>query len=135
MIGTGSHTVPTAKATGIDLTDDAGFTAVIGCCGRANGYAGRMSLVLSGTVLTWARKVAHFGLGEFLAVGDFIDLHPGDAQAFISFIIPKWYIVFGKAGHHTGAATGALVQVNDHTIALGFVLCLRLFHQNLILAV
>jgi hypothetical protein len=91
--------------------------------------------MLSGTMLAWAWNIAHIGIGELFTVGDFIDLHPGNTQPLVRFIFLERHIVLGKAGHHAGAASRALVQVDDHAIAFGLMFRLRLFHQNLILTV
>jgi hypothetical protein len=91
-----------------------------------------MSFMLSGAMLARSWNVAYLCIGERLTVGDFIYLHPGDAQPLVRFIFLERYIVLGKAGHHAGAASGTLVQINDHAIAFGLVFCLRLFHLNLI---
>jgi hypothetical protein len=65
-------------------------------------------------------------MGEFLSIGDLIELHPGDATLLVGFVSPDAHIVFSGTGNHARATTGAFVQIDDHTI---FVFTLFLFHS------
>jgi hypothetical protein len=88
--------------------------------------------VLTGTgaMHAWTRQVADFRIGIRLAVTQFKQPHPGDALKFVGLIFLERDVVFGHARRHAGAATGTLVQVNDHPIL--FVAKMFVFHQNLI---
>ena len=76
-------------------------------------------------MLTRAWDISDFRIGKGLAIRDFVDPHPCDAQQFVGFILLERHIVFGKTGHHAGAASGALVYVNRHAVSFGSMLCLR----------
>ena len=78
------------------------------------------------TVHARSGKITHLGLGEGFAVGDFEELHPGDAALFVRLIGSDTHVVFRSAGDHTGAASCALVQINHHA---EFVFALFFFHH------
>jgi hypothetical protein len=93
-----------------------------------------MALVVhSGTLHAGAGQVAFVRIREGLSVGQFINAHPGDASEFVRFVRPERDIVLREAGHHAGAATGAFIQVNDHSISFGFVV--SFIHHNLVASV
>ena len=56
----------------------------------------------------------------------YINSHPGNAEQFIRIVLPKWHIIFCHAGNHARAATGTLVQIDDHSELFAFFV----FHQN-----
>jgi hypothetical protein len=74
MIRTGGLAVPATNAAGIDLADDSRM--IIRLCGRrrANRDTGRVMM----TMHTGSGEIAHLRLGEWLAVGYLVKLHPGD---------------------------------------------------------
>jgi hypothetical protein len=92
-----------------------------------------MPFMFAGTMLAGPGKIADFGIGVRFAVGQPVNLHPGDADQFIGFVLPERDVVFGHTGHHAGAATGTFVQVDDHAITFGLTEIARVFHQNLVL--
>jgi hypothetical protein len=89
--------------------------------------------VLAFTVLAGPRQIADIRFGIRLAVGQFIHAHPCNAFEFVGFIFPEWYIIFSHAGDHAGAAPGTQIQINDHSIFLGTITTMFLFHQILML--
>jgi hypothetical protein len=60
-------------------------------------------------MLAGAGKITDLGIGEGFAVGQAINLQPGDADQFFGLILFEGNVVFGHAGHHAGAATGAFI--------------------------
>jgi hypothetical protein len=92
-----------------------------------------MPFMFSGTMLTGPGKIADFGIGVRFAVGQPVNLQPGDADQFFGLILFEGNVVFGHAGHHAGAAAGTFVQVDDHAITFGLTEIARVFHQNLVL--
>ena len=131
MIRTGRHTIPASKTSCINLTDDSGFFAVIGRCCRADRYTGRMTVIsLSATMHAGSGQIADIRIRKGLPVCQLVNTHPCNAVQLIGFILFKRNIVFRHAGHHAGAATGAQIQIDNHPVLFGFLMCVCLFHQN-----
>jgi hypothetical protein len=80
-----------------------------------------MSFMLPCTLHARSREIAYICVRERLAVGQSINVHPRDAKPFVRLIFPERHIIFSHAGHHTTAASGAFVQIDDHPKSLGFV--------------
>ena len=60
MIGTCGHAVSAPETTGIDLADDTGCQAVVGCCGRTNRDAWGMAVIaVAAAVHTWPGQIAN----------------------------------------------------------------------------
>jgi hypothetical protein len=78
-------------------------------------------------------KITDLGIGIGFAVGQTINLQPGDVVQFFGLILFEGNVVFGHAGHHAGAAAGTFIQVDDHAITFGLTEIARVFHQNLVL--
>jgi hypothetical protein len=77
-------------------------------------------------------KVADFGMGEWLAILNLKELHPGDAPFLVGLIRSYRHIVFCSAYDHARGTTGALVEVDNHsesvlTLFLSFHYRPRLF--------
>jgi hypothetical protein len=79
------------------------------------------------TMHAGSRQVTNISIREGFMICQLVNPHPGNAEQFICFIFPKGHIVFRHTGDHTGTATGALVQINDHSEFFG----IYLFHQTL----
>jgi hypothetical protein len=130
MIRACPHAVPATKATGIDLADNTCIITIVGCRGRADGYAGRMSMITdSATVLAGTGQINYFSFRKGLSIGQFIHPHPGDAVLFVGFILLKRNVILGHARDHAGTASRALVQINNHSELMGFFI---FYHQNLL---
>jgi hypothetical protein len=81
--------------------------------------------VVSFTVLAGPGQITFFGIRKRLSIIYSINPHPGNAEQFIRFVLPKWYIIFRHTGNHAGAATGTLVQIDDHSE----LFAIFVFHQ------
>jgi hypothetical protein len=79
-----------------------------------------MPFMLACTLHARSREIAYISVRERLSIGQSINVHPCDAKHFIRLIFPERYIVFSHASHHTTAASGAFVQIDDHPKSLGF---------------
>jgi len=121
MIGTSGLTISTTNAPRINLADDAGIVIHLGRRGGAYRNAGCVMMAMH----AWPRKIRDLRMRERFAIGYFKKLHPGDAALLVRFIRPDRDIVFGRARHHARSASGAFVNIDDHTI---FMLALFDFH-------
>jgi hypothetical protein len=81
--------------------------------------------MVSFTVLAGPGQITFFGIRKRLSIIYSINPHPGNAEQFIRVVLPKWYIIFRHTGNHAGAATGTLVQIDDHSE----LLAIFVFHQ------
>ena len=114
MVRTGCLAVSAPYAAGVDLADDAGIEIHLGSRRRADRNTGRVML----TMHAWSGEIAHLGVGKFFAIGDLEKLHPGDAAFFVRFVGPDRYIVFCRTRDHACPATGAFVQIDDHSVSV-----------------
>lgn len=130
MVRACPHAIPAAKAAGIDLADNTGIMTVIGCSGRTYGYAGRMAMVTdSAAVLTGAGQISYLRFRKGFSIGQFVHPHPGDTELFVGFILLKRNVILGHARDHTGTASRAFVQINNHSELMDFFI---FYHQNLL---
>ena len=83
-------------------------------------------------VLAGHGQITDFGVRIGLAVRDLVDPDPVETVHLVRFIFSEGHIVLLVAGHHTGPASGALVQINDHAVAFGVFISVLFFHPNLI---
>ena len=88
--------------------------------------------MLAGTVLAGTGQVTDFGVGIGLAVGQTVNLEPGNTEQLVGLVFLERNVVFGHAGHHTGAASGTFVQIDNHSITFGLTEIACLCHQNLV---
>jgi hypothetical protein len=80
-------------------------------------------------VHTGPGEITDLGFGKFLAVGDLVELHPGDTAFLVRFVTPDRNIVFRRAGGHARPAPGALIQIDDHPVFVMFSLAMFFFHD------
>jgi hypothetical protein len=78
--------------------------------------------VMAFTMLAGSRQVTFICFGERFTVTQFVDPHPGNVEEFVGFIFTKRNVVFGHTCHHAGAASGALIQIDDHSEPFAFFL-------------
>jgi hypothetical protein len=81
------------------------------------------------TVHAGPGKITDLGFGKFLAVGDLVNLHPGDTAFLVRFVTPDGDVVFGRARGHARPAPGALIQIYDHPVFEVFSLAMFFFHD------
>jgi hypothetical protein len=84
--------------------------------------------VIAFAMHTWSWDIANICVREGLAIGQFINTHPGNAQQLVGFILFKRDVVLRHAGNHASATSVAFVQVNDHSV---FFIS-PMFHRNLV---
>jgi hypothetical protein len=78
--------------------------------------------VMAFTMLAGSRQITDIRFRESFAVIQFVDPHPGNTEKFVGFIFAKRNVVFGHTCHHAGAASRALVQIDDHSEPFAFFL-------------
>jgi hypothetical protein len=70
-------------------------------------------------MLTGPGQITDIGFRKRFFVGQLVNLHPGDAFQLVTFILFEGNIVFGHAGHHARTASGAQIQIDNHSKFFG----------------
>jgi hypothetical protein len=81
------------------------------------------------TMLAGTGQISDFSFRKGFPIGQFVHPHPGDTVLFVGFILLKRNVILRHARDHTGTASRAFVQIDNHSELMGFFI---FYHQNLL---